>query len=155
MNTLKEILLYIWQLPQNLIGLVYMLLCFDRVKVTEQNGAVYYATKHVNGGLTLGRYVFIEEGNMTREPVYDHEAGHVEQSKVWGWLWLFVFGIPSLIHNLCYDGKGGYYNFYTEKDANRRGGIPDYNGEYHHHEEGIIHTCYTHLVALQDKYFKK
>ena len=52
------VLLYLWQLPQNLIGLVYLAFCFDRVKITKQGGAVFYATKHVRGGMTMGRYVF-------------------------------------------------------------------------------------------------
>lgn len=44
------VLLYLWQLPQNLIGLAYLAFCFDRVKITKQRGAVFYATKHARGG---------------------------------------------------------------------------------------------------------
>ena len=77
------VLLYLWQLPQNLIGLCYMLGCRDRVRVTRQRGAVFYATKHVRGGMTMGRYVFISPKNIAREPVYDHVFGHVRQSKRW------------------------------------------------------------------------
>lgn len=88
LKTTWAVLLFMWQLPQNLIGLAYLAFCFDRVKITEQRGAVFYATKHVRGGMTLGRYVFIAPGNIDREPVYDHEFGHVRQSRRWGWLWL-------------------------------------------------------------------
>lgn len=77
LKTTWAVLLFMWQLPQNLIGLAYLAFCFDRVKITEQRGAVFYATKHVRGGMTLGRYVFIAPGNIDREPVYDHEFGHV------------------------------------------------------------------------------
>ena len=80
LKTTWAVLLYLWQLPQNLLGLTYLAFCFDRVKITEQRGAVFYATKHVRGGMTLGRYVFIAPGNIDREPVYDHEFGHVRQS---------------------------------------------------------------------------
>ena len=38
LKTTWAVLLYLWQLPQNLIGLVYMTLCRDRVKITEQRG---------------------------------------------------------------------------------------------------------------------
>ena len=100
LKTAWAVLLYLWQLPQNLLGLAYLAFCFDRVKITEQRGAVFYATKHVRGGMTLGRYVFIAPGNIDREPVYDHEFGHVRQSRRWGWLWLPVFAIPSGLHNL-------------------------------------------------------
>ena len=81
LKTTWAALLYLWQLPQNLLGLAYLAFCFDRVKITEQRGAVFYATKHVRGGMTLGRYVFIAPGNIDREPVYDHEFGHVRQSR--------------------------------------------------------------------------
>ena len=100
LKTTWAVLLYLWQLPQNLLGLTYLAFCFDRVKITEQRGAVFYATKHVRGGMTLGRYVFIAPGNIDREPVYDHEFGHVRQSRRWGWLWLPVFAIPSGLHSL-------------------------------------------------------
>lgn len=55
LKTTWAVLLYLWQLPQNLLGLTYLAFCFDRVKITEQRGAVFYATKHVRGGMTLGR----------------------------------------------------------------------------------------------------
>ena len=145
--------LYLWQLPQNLIGLAYLAFCFDRVKITEQRGAVFYATKHVRGGMTLGRYVFIAPGNIDREPVYDHEFGHVRQSRRWGWLWLPVFAIPSGLHNL-FCRAANYYHFYTERSANRLGGVPNYAGEYHYHMDGLIVTYWDKLVELKNKYFK-
>ena len=49
LKTTWAVLLYLWQLPQNLLGLTYLAFCFDRVKITEQRGAVFYATKHVRG----------------------------------------------------------------------------------------------------------
>lgn len=153
LKTTWAVLLYLWQLPQNLIGLAYLALCFDRVKITEQRGAVFYATKRVRGGMTLGRYVFIAPGNIDREPVYDHEFGHVRQSRRWGWLWLPVFAIPSGLHCL-FCRAANYYHFYTERSANRLGGVPDYAGEYHYHMDGLIVTYWDKLVELKDKYFK-
>lgn len=147
------VLLYLWQLPQNLIGLVYLSFCLDRVKVTKQRGAVFYATKHVRGGVTFGRYVFINVKNIGREPIYDHEFGHVRQSKRWGWLWLLVFAIPSGLHCLVCRAAN-YYHFYTERSANRLGGVPDYAGEYHYHMDGLIVTYWDKLIAIRTKYFK-
>ena len=60
------VLLYLWQLPQNLIGLVYLAFCFDRVKITKQGGAVFYATKHVRGGMTMGRYFYLSQEHSPR-----------------------------------------------------------------------------------------
>ena len=146
------VLLYLWHLPQNLIGLVYMAYCRDRVKVTKQRGAVFYATKHVRGGVTFGRYVFINVKNIGREPIYDHEFGHVRQSRILGPMWLFVVAIPSGLHCLFCRAEN-YYHFYTESWANRLGGIPNYAGEYHYHMDGLIVTCWDKLVALKNKYF--
>ena len=41
LKTTWAVLLYLWQLPQNLLGLTYLAFCFDRVKITEQRGAVF------------------------------------------------------------------------------------------------------------------
>lgn len=38
LKTAWAVLLYLWQLPQNLLGLAYLAFCFDRVKITEQRG---------------------------------------------------------------------------------------------------------------------
>ena len=34
LKTTWAALLYLWQLPQNLLGLAYLAFCFDRVKIT-------------------------------------------------------------------------------------------------------------------------
>ena len=102
--------------------------------------------------MTMGRYVFISPKNIAREPVYDHEFGHVRQSKRWGWLWLPVFAIPSGLHCL-FCRAANYYHFYTERSANRLGGIPNYKGEYHYHMDGLIVTYWDKLIALKNKYF--
>ena len=47
-----------------------------------------------------------------------------------------------------------YYHFYTERSANRLGGVPNYAGEYHYHMDGLIVTYWDKLVELKDKYFK-
>ena len=106
------------------------------------------------GGVALGRYVFIAVDNMMREPVYDHEYGHVRQSMYLGPLWLLVVALPSGIHCLICRAEN-YYHFYTERWANALGGIPDYKGEYHHHEDGLIVTCWDTLLELKQKYFPR
>lgn len=152
LDILRDALLYLWQMPQNLIGLAYLALCTDRLRVTAQRGAVFYATRRVKGGVTFGRYVFVAVDNMTREALYDHEYGHVRQSRRWGWLWLPLFAIPSGLHCL-FCRAGNYYHFYTERSANRLGGVPNYRGEYHHHADGWIVTCWDRLVEIKERYF--
>ena len=127
-----DILLYIWQLPQNLCGLFYKNISKDnRITEVENNdsrsvGAKVYLQKSL-GGVTLGKYIFINQDYTDKEFVIKHECGHVKQSKILGPLYLLVIGIPSLLHawlskyiECCYkNGEYNYYHFYTEKYANK------------------------------------
>ena len=56
-----------------------------------------------------------------REEVIAHETdGHTVDSKIWGPLYLFIIGIPSIMWAWLYDSKKHcYYEFYTEKRANK------------------------------------
>ena len=117
-----HILLYIWQLPQNLIGLLFLL--FLQGEVKHKLGSIrFYYTNSFPGGITLGEYIVV--GNR-QELTIRHEFGHVLQSRYLGPLYLFIIGIPSLIHawlnehiGCCNKSSKGYYHFYTEKWANK------------------------------------
>lgn len=131
-----DILLYIWQLPQNLCGLFYKNISKDnRIAEVENDdsrsvGAKVYLQKSL-GGVTLGKYIFINQDYTDKEFVIKHECGHVKQSKILGPLYLLVIGIPSLLHawlskyiGCCYkNGEYNYYHFYTESSANKLMGI--------------------------------
>ena len=119
----RLIILPIWQLPQEIIGALWCLLFTNHRAILRQNGAVFFASPKVKGAFTMGSFVFLSPKYITNEPTYDHEFGHVLQSRAWGWLWLLVFAIPSGLHCLFHN-HGSYYHFYTERDANRRGGVP-------------------------------
>jgi hypothetical protein len=95
---MKKILLYIWQLPQNLLGLLVIL--FTRAK---KNGNAYYLTNKYDFGVSLGDHIifgktdgltFVEADNLA------HEMGHHKQSLYLGWLYLIIIGLPSLSGNL-------------------------------------------------------
>ena len=136
MFNLKEKLLWLWQLPQNLCGLFYKNISKDnRITEVENNdsrsvGAKVYLQKSL-GGVTLGKYIFINQDYTDKEFVIKHECGHVKQSKILGPLYLLVIGIPSLFHawlskyiECCRkNGEYNYYHFYTEKLANKLMGI--------------------------------
>lgn len=141
------VLLYIWQLPQNLVGLFMLWYYRGERRVRKENGTAFYVVPSMKGGFSMGRYIFISKNSILREPVYDHEYGHTRQSRRLGWLYLPIVGLCSGIHCLCYNGKGGYYNYWTERWANKLGGIEGYSGQYHYHKEGLIHTVYADLAA--------
>lgn len=136
MNKLKSSLLWLWQLPQNLCGIIYKSITEDnRICVIENNdsrsvGAKVYLQK-TNGGISLGKYIFINQDYIDKEIVIKHECGHVKQSKILGPLYLLVIGIPSILHawlnnyiGCCWkNGEYNYYHFYTEKWANKLMGI--------------------------------
>ena len=128
---MKRVLLYLWQLPQNLLGLI-----LSRVLKTEyrfEYGIKYYA---VNGffysGVSLGKYILIDNAYLlarktTLENVLKHELGHQKQSLCIGWFYLLVVGIPSLCRNIYAritkkDNKW-YFSGFPENWADKLGNV--------------------------------
>lgn len=124
---IKNIVEYIWQLPQNICGIVWRNIKKDSIIVrvgsteaSEVNAKIYLMKS--GGGLALGKYIFINQTYKDQSLVIKHECGHVRQSKILGPLYLLVIGIPSILHaclnnyiGCCWkDGKYNYYHFYTE-----------------------------------------
>ena len=131
MNTLKEILLYIWQLPQNLLGLLILLFMKPYILKEKYKGITYVVSKKMTGGISLGNYVILSDyykDKKSSHKTWNHEWGHTRDSRLFGPLYLIVIGLPSIIWAGLY-GKiikpthNGYYNFYTEKRADRLGGV--------------------------------
>lgn len=131
MNTLKEILLYIWQLPQNLLGLIVMLFMKPYISKEKYKGITYVVSEKMSGGISLGNYIILQKSygdKNKRKDVWDHEWGHTRDSRMFGPLYLIVIGLPSLIWAWMYGSvipytHNGYYKFYTEKRADRLGGV--------------------------------
>ncbi len=140
---MKNILNYLWQLPQNLIGLLYLLhlkihngyreikstsdLKIDE-KLKDENIKIIY--KKTRGGISLGNYVFVTTVGKTYYSIQTqikHELGHHVQSKALGPVYLIIIGIPSImwasIRRLGFFKKKSYYSFYTEKSADEIAGI--------------------------------
>lgn len=131
---------WIWQLPQNLCGLVFKYLSKNNrigkveTEVTKSLG-VEALIKKSPGSVSLGKYIFLSPIGSKDNFTIEHECGHNIQSKKWGPLYLIVFGIPSILHaslnglfGCCVkDGEYNYYHFYTEANANKE--IADYKFE--------------------------
>lgn len=120
---MRNILLYIWQLPQNLLGL--LLRAIYKGNDSDYNGAIVRRSTKMGGGISLGKYIIINQW-LTNKTIM-HEYGHSIQSKYLGWLYLLVIGLPSIIWAGLYgsvvkETPDGYYKFYTEKWANKLGG---------------------------------
>ena len=127
----KNIIMEIWQLPQNALGFL----------VKKMFAATFYTTyEDVNvyswnnlGGMSLGRYIFVPYRNISSDAprvqqTIKHEYGHCVQSKYLGWFYLIIIGIPSIVWAGCFEWyrkKTGmsYYDFYTEQSADFLGGV--------------------------------
>lgn len=124
MKTIKTIAMYLWQLPQNLLGLLLLLIVKPEKK--EMCGYTYYHKSSFNGGISLGDYIIVCRDDAK---IVMHEYGHCIQSKMLGWLYLIVIGLPSLVWATLYGWiippyeRNGYYKFYTEKWADKLGGV--------------------------------
>lgn len=134
---LKKILLYVWQLPQNLLGAL-MFWWYRRnskiFKGTFRDIRVLYSDR-MRGGLSLGEYVilpfsagWLPECSWLKDVdnLHRHEWGHSWQSRLLGWLYLPFVGFQSLahafLHGPCCGGKD-YHHFWTERWADRLGGV--------------------------------
>ena len=128
---------FIWQLPQNLIGL-FMLMWHNKFckheikKISNADGIQYYLLKHVNDcGISLGNYIFLDSDRSVSKKAVKHEYGHQLQSKRLGWLYLIIIGIPSAIGNIIYRKTkfkpyGDYYKQPWEKWADELGNVNRY-----------------------------
>lgn len=119
---LWEILLYLWQLPQNLLGLLFLLV-LKRETRHRLGSILFYFLDTFPGGITLGEYIIV---GTKQALTVRHEFGHVVQSRILGPLYLLVIGLPSLLwawlHRYIAPDKS-YYWFYTERWADRLGGV--------------------------------
>ena len=125
---MKNFLLYVWQLPQNLIGLLVIFFTKAVRKPSAVNGVdeFYFATNtdtEKTWGVSLGKYIIFNY--MPSIVNQRHEYGHKVQSQKLGWFYLIVIGLPSFLHNLKYrhDRNCNYYHFYTESWADNIGDI--------------------------------
>ena len=122
------LLLFIWQLPQLIIGRIYYT-CITKTKIITINNstAIYTTAMPANAGMSLGKYVFV--GDKSNRVTVLHELGHTIQSKYYGWFYLVLIGIPSLVRAILfkYQWKRGkwhtkdYYGIWFERQASLLG----------------------------------
>lgn len=120
---MKKILFYLWQLPQTLIAF-FILLLWKHEYVGDYKDKKCYVVKKFNGSMSLGEFLFFSSSGIKREENKAHERGHSEDSIKWGWLYLIVWGIPSILWAGIFHKSGtDYFRFYTEKSANKHANL--------------------------------
>lgn len=130
MMKIKNILKYLWQIPQNLLGLLLFAIysgetisAKDLKYVSEKlaSNVDIRFSKKMNGGISLGKHVIVSKN--AKELTVQHELGHCKQSLMLGPLYLLVIGLPSLLHASMGVSPSMYYRFYTESWADKLAGI--------------------------------
>lgn len=117
---IKKILLYIWQAPQNILGLLFLLFIRGEERHTLA-GVSFYFLDSFPGGISLGQYIIYGE---KWEKGVRHEFGHCLQSRMLGPLYLLVVGLPSLLHAaFCKCKNHSYYDVYPENWADKLGKV--------------------------------
>lgn len=131
---MKKVLLFIWQLPQNLLGLILLMFYRQETKFDYKDDVNYYETIEMPSGISLGQYVIVRHRYRIND--LNHEYGHCRQSQYLGPLYLILIGLPSILGNL-FDRivltnilhwpytktYKWYYNQPWEKWADKLGGV--------------------------------
>lgn len=131
---------FTWELPQTLMGWFYSVgrALAGQVDHVETLGGITFATKsgcEYGMGVSLGTFVDLwaspwmrgeKEGFILGNQLCMHEFGHTADSQRFGWAYLPVIGLPSLLSAF---GKGNHNVFWTEIRANRH--AMRYFGKYY------------------------
>ena len=124
---MREVLLYIWQLPQNLVGLLMLAIVRPEDIYDYEGEKLCYSYRRMRGGISLGKYIIVRSAfRGMNDQTEKHELGHARQSRILGPLYLLVIGLPSLLWALWWrerDRGVSYYSFYTERWADTLGGV--------------------------------
>lgn len=123
MHYLITILLIIWQLPQTIVALIMFPFLGNKEKIAHRHHNICYKCSRMKGGISLGIFSFVSPASAARKESIAHEIdGHTKDSKLFGPFYLFVVGLPSLL-NAIFHFTSCYYDFYTEKWANKHAGL--------------------------------
>ena len=127
---MKKVLLFIWQLPQNILGLLVILFT-----ASKKSSCFWESKKLLNFGVSLGNYIIFGYGPSKTS--IQHEQGHQKQSLYLGWLYLLIIGLPSITFNIAdilfhknwkrQDRIKWYYNLPWEHWADKLGNVNRFN----------------------------
>lgn len=132
---------FLWQLPQNIVAL-FMIPFIGKMKLVRyENYCWAFECSKMSGAISLGNFIFLSPVSATKETTIRHEYGHVIDSQIFGWLYLFVIGLPSILWVGIFSKNKCYYSFYTERRANRHAGLKVAKNQY---------GCYTYIPKEDD-----
>lgn len=117
---IRDALLFIWQLPQNLLGCLAVL----ALRAEKQGDGTWAHERRGLSSVSLGKFIIIKAPCADRDTTLMHERGHQSQSLYLGWLYLVIIGIPSAAGNMLHRAfRFDYYAQPWERWADRLGGL--------------------------------
>lgn len=136
MSLLRRGLSLLWEAPQTALGVVMLGAEAARgriLRIEVEGGRLVVESRGT--GISLGYVVFWSRADSRWHRLdlrnRAHELGHAEQSRLLGWLYLSIVGVPSMsraAYALLYrevTGRrwDGYYDGFPENWADRLGGV--------------------------------
>lgn len=121
---MKKVLLYLWQLPQHLLGLLVILFYNASYFKHQETGIGYwFGNGQKTFGVSLGQYIILDNCTVYVQTL-KHGHGHQLQSLYLGPLYLLIIGLPSAIGSLLNRKiKFNYYKQPWETWADKLGGV--------------------------------
>jgi hypothetical protein len=121
---LLRIARWIWEFPQCLLG--FILTKIYDVDYSETYKGIDVYTGKFSGGISLGLYIIMDDD--ASENTKKHEWGHTRQSLRWGWLYLPIVGLTSIVWCTLHQynktlNKKDYDSIWPENMANKYGGL--------------------------------
>ena len=133
---MKELVLFLWQLPQNILGILVILFTG-----AGKWNAFYWRSGRGRFGVSLGSFIIFgaPSDKYIKWQSVKHEMGHQKQSQYLGPLYLLIIGLPSLTFNIwdrVMHRKWGlckrdywYYSLPWEAWADKLGDVKRFNKE--------------------------
>jgi hypothetical protein len=123
MMTIKE-------LPQTLLGVLVIRVTKARMLKTFKDREVWQHEKNLNA-VSLGKKIIVPKNHNDR--VISHEYGHCLQSVKYGWAYLIIVCLPSVMRNIWDTAahkkwpkeqrSAWYYGAWPEKQADELGRV--------------------------------
>jgi len=134
MKLLKLLFLFLWQLPQNIIGGICSISAerYNPYYTKDGNLVTVYFKKWFRSGVSLGDTIILDNiydrvPDKTLFNTIYHEHGHQIQSRILGPLYLPTIGLLSLLGNIVFRifkiKSKYYYKLPWEAWADKLGGV--------------------------------
>ena len=91
-KTVKDLLYFLWELPQNLLGLLLIYTTKAWYSVAWDD---CYFTSRIKGVFSLGRFIVLSDEFYNRVFVIKAAREYQELSRKFGWLYLLILTIKK------------------------------------------------------------